>query len=69
MTKIKSNERTFSMYPQEGASGFPLVKDTSLEKPLSRAVVMGFVEGFGGESHRRRLSLSWFPVKLSEPAE
>src|SRR6266566_5513730 len=31
--------------------------------------MLWFVDGFGGESHRRRLSLSWFPVKLSEPAE
>jgi hypothetical protein len=31
------------MYPQEGASGFPLIENTSLEKPLRCAIVMGFV--------------------------
>jgi hypothetical protein len=27
------------------------------------------MDGSGGESHRKRLSLSWFPVKLSESLE
>jgi hypothetical protein len=35
-------KRTFSVYPQEGSSGFPLVEYTSLEKPLSCTVVMSF---------------------------
>jgi hypothetical protein len=30
------------MYPQEGVSGFPLIEDAALEKPLSCAVVMSF---------------------------
>jgi hypothetical protein len=30
---------TFSMYPQEGASGFPLVEYITLKKPLSCTVV------------------------------
>jgi hypothetical protein len=35
-------KRTFSMYPQERVSGFPLIEYTALEKPLSCAVVMSF---------------------------
>ena len=35
-------ERTFSVYPQEGISGFPLIEYTALKKPLSCTVVMSF---------------------------
>jgi len=35
-------ERTFSMYPQERTSGFPFLEHSAVEKPLRRAVVMGF---------------------------
>ncbi len=28
--------------------------------------MLWLVDGSGGESHRRRLSLSWFPVERSE---
>ena len=34
------NEHTFSVYPQEGFSGFPLIEYTTLEKPLSCSVMM-----------------------------
>jgi hypothetical protein len=34
--------RTFSVYPQEGVSGFPLVEYITLEKPLSCVAVMSF---------------------------
>jgi hypothetical protein len=30
------------MYPQEGISGFPLLENTALKKPLGRTVVMSF---------------------------
>jgi hypothetical protein len=35
-------QRTFSMYPQERAGGFPLIEDISLKKPLSRTSVVNF---------------------------
>jgi hypothetical protein len=34
--------RTFSVYPQEGVGGLPLIEYTALKKPLSSAVVMSF---------------------------
>ena len=33
-------QRTFSVYPQQGPSEFPIIQYSSLKKPLGRAVVM-----------------------------
>ena len=35
-------QRTFSVYPQEGASRFPLTEYAAPEKPFSCTVVMSF---------------------------
>ena len=35
-------QRTFSVYPQEGASRFPVIEYTSLKKPFGGSTVMSF---------------------------
>jgi hypothetical protein len=40
--RVRNTEgRTFSVYPQEGTSGFPFLEYSALKEPLSRALVMG----------------------------
>ncbi len=41
MVRVKS-KRTFSVDPQERASGFPLIEYTSSKEPLGCAIMMSF---------------------------